>query len=121
MFEDDETPTHTYRVIHGRIIGYTDDSEAMQQAIDKILSTPRFQFEIYSESYGHDLEDIVGAEMSLAKAEIERLVIEALEVDDRVLSVSDFNFQQPNRSSLFVGFKVNTIFGSLNEEMEVAI
>lgn len=125
MFEDEEyeaeVPTRTYKVINNRIVGRVDELEAMKQAIHKVLSTERFTYEIYSESYGHDLEDLIGQGMDLAKAEVERLVIEALEVDDRILSVANFNIIHSTSDSLFVSFVVNTIFGDLEEEAEITL
>ncbi|WP_290491165.1 MULTISPECIES: DUF2634 domain-containing protein [unclassified Aerococcus] len=122
MFDDEEVPTRTYRILHGRILGFVDGQEAMRQAIEKILSTPRFQYEIYSESYGHDLEDMVGEEMALAEMEVERLISEALLVDDRILSIENFNITPGvDRSSLQVSFIVSTLFGDIAEEMEVEL
>lgn len=125
MFEDEEyeveVPARTYKVINNRIVGRVDELEAMKQAIHKALSTERFTYEIYSESYGHDLEDLIGQGMDLAKAEVERLFIEALEVDDRILSVANFNIIHSTSDSLFVSFVVNTIFGDLEEEAEITL
>lgn len=121
MFDDEEVPTRTYRILHGHILGFVDGQEAMQQAIEKILSTPRFQYEVYTESYGHDLEDLIGEEMALAEMEVERLISEALLIDDRILAVENFTISYIDRSSLKVGFTVRTLFGDLQEEMEVAL
>lgn len=122
MFDDEEVPTKTYRILHGRILGFVDGQDAMQQAIEKILSTPRFQYEIYTESYGHDLEDLVGEEMALAEMEVERLISEALLVDDRILSIENFNITPGvDRSSLQVSFTVSTLFGDIAEGMEVEL
>ena len=94
----------------------------MRQAVEKVLSTPRFQYEIYSESYGHDLEDLVGEEMALAEMEVERLISEALLVDDRILSIENFNITPGvDRSSLQVSFTVSTLFGNIAEGMEVEL
>ena len=122
MFDEEEIPTKTYRILHGRILGYVDGLEAIRQAVGKVLSTLRFQHEIYSESYGHDLEDLVGEEMALAEMEVERLISEALLVDDRILSIENFNITPGvDRSSLQVSFIVSTLFGDIAEEMEVEL
>ena len=123
MFDDEEEiPTKTYRILHGRILGHVYGLEAMRQAVEKVLSTPRFQYEIYSESYGHDLEDLVGEEMALAEMEVERLISEALLVDDRILSIENFNITPGvDRSSLQVSFTVSTLFGDIAEGMEVEL
>lgn len=122
MFDDEEVPTRTYRILHGHILGFVVGQDAMQQAIEKILSTPRFQYEIYTESYGHDLEDLIGEEMALAEMEVERLISEALLVDDRILSIENFNITPGvDRSSLQVSFTVSTLFGDIAEGMEVEL
>lgn len=122
MFDEEEIPTKTYRILHGQILGYVDGLDAMRQAVEKVMSTPRFQYEIYSESYGHDLEDLVGGEMALAEMEVERLISEALLVDDRILSIENFIITPGvDRSSLQVSFTVSTLFGDIAEGMEVEL
>ena len=37
--EDDQSPTYTFKVANGRIRGMTNELDAMQQAVDKILKT----------------------------------------------------------------------------------
>lgn len=57
-----EQPTKTYKVDFdtGRVAGYVDETEAMKQAIFKILSTERFLYLIYSWNYGIELNAVVG-------------------------------------------------------------
>ena len=45
-FEIEEQPTHTYKMnLTGEFVrGYTDNQEAMKQAIYKILNTERYQY-----------------------------------------------------------------------------
>lgn len=122
MFEDDEQiPSKTYKVVHNRIVGFTDDLDAVEQAVDKILQTERFQYEIYSESYGHDLIDLIGQDFDLAFSEIERLISEALVVDDRIDGIENLLLNKTSKNTLVVTFTVATIFGSINKEMEVEV
>ncbi|MEY8370115.1 DUF2634 domain-containing protein [Aerococcaceae bacterium 50-4] len=122
MFEeDDQIPTKTYKVVHNRIIGYTNDLDAMKQAIDKSLQTERFHYLIYSESYGHDLIDLIGQDFDLAYSEIERLITEALIADDRVSGIENLELKKTDKHSIVVTFKVVTIYGSMNSELEVKI
>lgn len=115
-----DIPTRTYKVVNGRVAGFVEEQEAMRQAIEKALSTERFTFEIYSESYGADLNDLVGEHIDLAKAEVERLTKEAIIVDDRVLSIENFTILEETKGSLIVSFEVATVFGSLFLREEVA-
>lgn len=115
------TPSKTYKVTNGRIIGFIDNLGAMSQFVDKTLSTPRFTHLIYTDSYGTELEDLIGENMDLAKAELERIITEALIVDERVSSINNFEIVEVNRSSLLVKFVVTTVFGNVPVEKEVTI
>lgn len=123
LLDDDliEIPSKTYKVVNGRVVGYTDNLEAMRQAIEKMLSTERFAYQIYSEEYGSEVYDLIGEQMDLAKAEIERLVTEAIEDDERVLEIDNFMIVEEKEESLTISFEVLTIFGSLafNEEVDL--
>lgn len=122
MLEDDEQiPSKTYKVVHNRIVGFTDDLGAVEQAVDKILQTERFQYEIYSESYGHDLIDLIGQDFDLAFSEIERLISEALTADDRVDGIDNLALNKTSKNTLVVTFTVTTIFGSITKELEVEV
>ena len=92
--EDDQSPTYTFKVANGRIRGMTDELDAMQQAVDKILKTERFVYQIYDEQYGNDLPELIGESINYSESEAERMVVEALGADDRItmlklLSVSN--------------------------------
>ena|SRR5699024_144809 len=116
-----EIPSKTYKVVNGRVVGYADGLEAVRQAIEKVLSTERFAYLIYSEDYGSEITDLIGEQMDLAKSEIERLVTEAVEDDDRVLGVENFEIINETEDSLTIYFEVQTVFGSLNFEQGVTV
>lgn len=108
-----EVPTRTYKVVNGRVAGFIDEQDAMRQAIEKVLLTERFAFDIYSDSYGVEYTDLIGEHIDLAKAEVERLITEAIIVDDRVLSIENFKIVEETKTSLTVNFEVSTVFGTL--------
>lgn len=108
-----EVPTRTYKVVNGRVAGFIDGQDAMRQAIEKVLLTERFAFDIYSDSYGVEYTDLIGEHIDLAKAEAERLITEAIIVDDRVLSIENFKIVEETKTSLTVNFEVLTVFGTL--------
>lgn len=108
-----EVPTQTYKVVNGRVTGFIDGQDAMRQAIEKVLLTDRFSFDIYSDSYGVEYSDLIGEQIDLAKAEVERLITEAIIVDDRILSIENFKIVEETKSSLTVKFEVSTVFGTL--------
>lgn len=117
----EQIPSRTYRLVNGRIAGWIDDLEAMRQTIRKVLQTERFTWPIYTDNYGIELRTLIGEDMDLVMAEIERLVTEALSVDERIIEVSDFNVIKESRNSILVSFFVATIFGQMRIEQEVAV
>ncbi len=114
-----QMPTRTYKISNGRVNGWIDDLEAMCQAVEKILLTERFEWVIYSDNYGIEIQDLIGNDFDLIQSEIERVVSEALLADERIESVDNFDLQQTDRSSLLFSFTVLTVFGEINMEQEV--
>lgn len=115
-------PTETYKIVldKDRINGLTDEVEALCQAIYLILNTERYQHIIYSWDYGVELFDLIGQQMSYVIAEVDRRITEALIQDDRILNVTNFQFEHTKRS-LHVTFDVISIYGVIKTEKEVAI
>jgi phage baseplate assembly protein W len=112
-------PSLTYRVINGRIVGMIDGQDAARQAIEKILRTERFAWPIYDDQYGNDLAELLGKEMPYVKAEVRRMLVEALKADDRVNDVRVDKIEQTGSDELSVFATVTTQFGLLNIESEV--
>lgn len=117
----EQIPSRTYRLVNGRIAGWIDDLEAMRQAVGKALRTERFTWPIYTDNYGIELRTLIGEDMDLVMAEIDRLVTEALSVDERIIEVSDFKVIKESRNTILVSFFVATIFGQIRIEQEVAV
>ena len=122
-FEITEQPTHTYKMnLESNLIrGYTDGQEAMKQAIYKILNTERYQYIIYSWNYGIQLSDLYGEPVTYVCPELERRIIDALSVDDRILSCEGFDFDISQKGIVVVTFKANTIYGDVDVEKVVNI
>ena len=116
-----EIPSRTYKVSNGRIAGYVDGLKAVRQAAEKVLSTERFGWLIYSEDYGAELNSLIGEDFDLVNAETERLVTEALAADERVLEIQNFSLKQINSTSVIIQFDIVSVFGNLNMEQEVEL
>ncbi|MUN75461.1 DUF2634 domain-containing protein [Enterococcus casseliflavus] len=116
-----QIPSRTYRLQNGRIAGWIDELAAMRQAIEKVLHTERFTWLIYTDNYGVELKNLLGEELDLVMAEMERIVREALSVDERIIEIENFQLTQESRDTLLVSFSVTTIFGSIQMEQEVGI
>lgn len=117
--EDAETSL-TFKVDdNGRIGGKIDGQEAMIQAISKIMETERSVYPIYSEDYGNDLDELIGKSFDFVETEIERVLEEALEEDERVTGVSVDSIEETDSTSLLVTATVSTIYGDLEVTQEV--
>ena len=103
-----------------KISGTCDKLEAMHQVIYKILNTERYQYIIYSWNYGIELRDLFGQPIPWVYPELERRITEALMWDDRVSSVTEFEFENV-KNEVHVSFTVNTIFGSFEENLAVKV
>lgn len=117
-----EEPTFTWKIDfeNKRVIGYTDEIEAMKQAIYLILNTERYRHEIYDWNYGIELSDLFGKDKAYVYPELKRRIREALMADDRITDVTDFEFES-NRNTILARFTVNTVFGDTEASREVNI
>lgn len=110
----------TYRVLNGRVVGWIDNKQALRQAIEKLLHTERYMYEIYTDEYGIELQALIGENFDLVEAEIGRIIKEALLADDRIVSVENILATKLDSTSLLVTFSVESIFGTLAFEEVVA-
>ncbi|WP_288623232.1 DUF2634 domain-containing protein [uncultured Lactococcus sp.] len=117
--DDSIWESKTYLVSFGRIISMTDGLEAMRQAIEKALKTPRFSTAYYTAQYGSDLDTLIGKSMDYVISDLERVIREALD-DERILDVVVSEPEQIDKSSLKVDVLVSTIFGTVQTETEVS-
>lgn len=119
--EEEMLPSKNYKMkIQQDVInGYCDEIEAMKQVIYKILNTERYQYLIYSWDYGIELMDLFGEPVSFVCTELERRIKEALEQDDRIELVDDFQFDISVKRIVKTTFTVHTIFGDIREEKVV--
>ncbi|CAI3408267.1 hypothetical protein CIRMBP1270_01717 [Enterococcus cecorum] len=110
----------TYRVLNGRVVGWIDNKQALRQAIEKLLHTERYMYEIYTDEYGIELQALIGENFDLVEAEIGRIIKEALLADDRIVSVENIKATKLDSTSLLITFSVESIFGTLAFEEVVA-
>lgn len=110
----------TYRILNGRVNGWIDELDAVRQAVEKILQTERFRFEIYSDNYGIEIENLIGEQYDLVVAEAERIIKEALLNDERIVSIDNVTVTKTASESVLISFIVSTVFGSFSAEQEVS-
>ena len=120
--EKKNIPSLTWKIHEeqGLVRGTVDEQEAMMQAVNKILQTERYRYDIYDWNYGVELEELYGKNVSFVIPELKKRIEEALLADDRVTAVTDFSFQQ-EKGSVTASFLVHTIFGEMRAERTVDI
>lgn len=118
--EAEERPSKTYKLDlkAGRIVGYVDELEAVNQAILKAIITPRFKCLIYDNQYGSEIEEAIiekSASREYIEAAVEGFVKDALKPDSRIITVYDFeiDFEEDGTK---ISFKADTIFGKTEIE-----
>lgn len=108
----------TYKLSNNKIQGYTDEIEALKQAIYKVLSTERYEYPIYSFSYGIELESLIGKDPIYVRVELKRRIQECLLQDERITSVDNFSFVVKGDEMLCT-FDVTSIYGEVSITKEV--
>lgn len=113
--------TNTWMIdwAQNRIVGMDDGIDAICQAIDIILETQRYQWQIYTSDFGSEFTDLIGDEYDYVVSELPRRIMDAFSVDDRILSVDNFVFGSNGNNALTCSFDVQTVFGTLQKEVKV--
>lgn len=122
-YEEEVMPSLTWKLDSETMTleGTVDGIDSVKQAILCILNTERYEYLIYSWNYGVELVELLGEPISYAVPELKRRIAEALEQDDRINGIRDFQFDISNQGTVLVSFIVETIFGTLGIEKEVSV
>lgn len=116
--KDSKQSSKTYKIEENKIVGFCDGKEALEQTIFFILNTERYNYLIYSNSYGHELNVISELDKDIANSELKRRISDAILQDDRVDNVGDFEFSY-SEDSVLVKFTIFSIYGNIKIEKEV--
>lgn len=86
----------------------------------KVLKTKRNKFKAYTSSYGNDLDENIGTiyDESIKKILIENEIKECLGVNPYITNIYDFEFNINELRILKVKFKLETIYGNTESEVE---
>ena len=122
QLEETQYASQTYKLdlTSKRINGMIDDKEALLQSIIKTINTERYSCVIYNGEYGTEKESLIGQDFDYVIADLPRRLSEALLVDDRILSISDFEYTK-EADSLIASIMVNTVYGEIPVTTEVTI
>ena len=94
--------------------------DAIKQAVNIILASERYEYEIFSNQFGVELDELIGENQQYAMSEIKRRVIEALSQDDRISEVTDFEYAR-NKTTLIATFTIVCNLGQFEAETEVTL
>ncbi|MFT4005206.1 MAG: DUF2634 domain-containing protein [Lacrimispora sp.] len=93
--EDPTFVSRTYKLSDNKIEGLVDDVEALKQAIYKALSTEQYEYPIYSFDYGIAWKELIGEERAYVRAEMKRMIQEALLQDSRIRRLTALTLHFP--------------------------
>lgn len=116
----EEEPSLTWYIdkTSNRVQGTCDGYVAVRQAVEIILNTERFKWQIYEPSSGTDYTGLLGQDAGYVAVELQRRIKEALLMDTRVLGISGFTYSA-NDGTLSAEFTVDTVYGAILEQVEV--
>lgn len=101
-----------------RIEGEAENQQAARQAVEIILNTARFHWQIYKSYSGVEWGGLIGQDPGYVGANLLRRIREALLVDDRVRDVTDFAFTLQG-DQLSATMTVDTVYGPTQTTVEV--
>lgn len=110
----------TYKLSAEKIEGFADGLEALKQAIHKRLATEQYEYPIYSFNYGIAWKELIGEERPYVRAEMKRMIQEALLQDDRIRQVDGFRFTFTGDICRCV-LNVSSIYGDIEIETEMVV
>ncbi len=113
-------PTNTFLINQEgeQIAGMNDGIEAMRQAVEILLNVKRFNYQIYSDNFGVELDDLVGEDPDYIEATLPERIRDAFSVDDRIISEQNYVFAT-HGDSMTVTFDVITVFGTFNTGVQI--
>ena len=115
-----QIPNRTYKLDldNGRIIGFVDDEEAVNQAAMTMLYTPRFDCYAYDDQYGSEITRLIGdpdVTQEYIEAEMEFMLTDALCADGRFSGIEDLHMSFGDDEAWF-SFIADTTIGKLKME-----
>jgi hypothetical protein len=97
--------------------GYNKDPESNLQSIAQdirfALETERYRWPIMGANFGTSFQDLIGTDYNYIRSEIVRRINDALSIDDRILTIGEFEFQKLQDSGMLVKCTITTIMGDV--------
>ena len=120
LVQEQTFESRTYNLSETKIEGFVDELEALKQSIYKRLATEQFEYPIYSFRYGIAWKQLIGEEQAYVRAEMKRMVEEALLQDDRIREVDGFRFEFSGDICKCI-CNVASVYGEFDIEVEVTV
>lgn len=117
---DEIEQTQTYKVSDDKIQGITDGLTALQQTIEHMLNTERYEYPVYSLDYGFQSDDLIGKDREYVEAELQRRIRECLLTDDRITGVGNFQFAVDGDEMLCT-FDVESVYKTVSMSKAVTV
>ncbi|WP_018923870.1 DUF2634 domain-containing protein [Salsuginibacillus kocurii] len=95
--------------------------EALKMWIQMVLRTEVGRYKVYEddEDYGVQIEDLFGFDRDFARSEIKREISNALLENDEIDSLTNWDYEFDG-SKLELSFRVNSIYGTHDEGVELS-
>lgn len=117
-----QQPSLTWGIDKGtnRIQGEFDGYQAVKQAVEIILNVERFRWQIYLPSSGMQWDGLIGQDPGYVASEVQRRILDALLMDDRVRGISNFEYTMSGED-FSASLTVNTVYGAVPATVEVKL
>lgn len=104
---------------HNRLSSqHLEGKEAINQAVQVISSVEWGDWGIFPEWFGIEMKNMYGMPRPFVKANLERLIKEACNTDDRILDLTDFTIEDIDKA-VVVTFTVKCVEGSFETEVKI--
>lgn len=117
---DTQISNRTYKLDleKGRIVGFVDGEQALQQAAEKSIRTPRFGCYAYDDQYGSEMVSLLGTpnvSREYIESEFAFVLQDAICADGRFTGIDDLKVTFDSDEAYF-SFIINTILGQTRLE-----
>ena len=103
-----------------RIVGTAEGHKAVAQAVEVMLLVERFRWQIYKPFFGMEWEGLLGQNPGYVASQLQRRIREAVTIDDRVTGIFGFSYTVSG-DTMTAQVTVNTVYGPLNQTVEVTL
>lgn len=111
-------PTNTFIAGDDQIAGMDDSTLAIAQAVHVMLTTERYNHQIYSGNFGVEFHDLIGKDRDYIQVTFPERVRDALMIDDRIVDVQNFVFTFEGDKAT-ITFNVITVYGTISEVVQI--